>query len=225
MSIPRGFGLNGKSIYMNVANPKVVAVSFVVDPANANGLGVSSVKSNGYVENVFMHTSATPGLGNGGYTNPNPAVGFALVRFRNNFNAFFGAQLGFQSPTAGVSLTVMVVGKIYTINTLGTSTQAQWVTAGLTPGITAAVGVAFVAAATSVGGTGTVMAPAASGIDAIETIGNSNLSLNNSNIAANAGGIVIVQFLAGGVDTAPTAQSVCSGFFWFDGSSVTVDGL
>lgn len=59
MSQPRGFGLNGKSIYMNIANPKEVELNFIVDATNGNGLGVRSIKSNGYVRNVFMHTSAS----------------------------------------------------------------------------------------------------------------------------------------------------------------------
>jgi len=59
MSQPRGFGLNGKSIYMNIANPKEVELNFTVDATNGNGLGVRSIKSNGYVNNVFMITSAS----------------------------------------------------------------------------------------------------------------------------------------------------------------------
>lgn len=68
MSTPRGFGLNGKSLYTNVCMPKDVNLTFTVASTNANGLGVSSLKSNGYVKSVFMNTSAgapatTPSLG------------------------------------------------------------------------------------------------------------------------------------------------------------------
>ena len=79
MSVVRGFGLNGKSIYENVAKPMVVNCNFIVDSTNGNGLGIRSLKSNGYVRNVFMHTSATPGS-NDGYLNPNPASGYILVQ-------------------------------------------------------------------------------------------------------------------------------------------------
>src|ERR1700722_13005671 len=98
MSVVRGFGLNGKSIYWNVAKPMVVECNFIVDAANGNGLGIRSLKSNGYIQNVFMHTSSTPGTNNG-YTNPNPAVGLILVQFKNNFNYYLGGFSGFVSPT------------------------------------------------------------------------------------------------------------------------------
>ena len=89
MSYARGFGLNGKSLYTNVAMPKEVWLNFIVDAANGNGLGVRSLKSNGYVEYVFMHTSATPGSQKG-HLNPNPPAGYALVCFKNNFNKYLG---------------------------------------------------------------------------------------------------------------------------------------
>jgi len=58
MSVARGFGLNGKSIYMNVCKPQIVQCNFIVDSTNGNGLGLRSLKSNGYIQNVFMNTSA-----------------------------------------------------------------------------------------------------------------------------------------------------------------------
>jgi hypothetical protein len=67
MSVPRGFGLNGKSFYTNVCMPKDVHFNFVVDSANGNGLGLRSLKSNGYVEHVYMSVQnglpGTPSLG------------------------------------------------------------------------------------------------------------------------------------------------------------------
>lgn len=58
MSVARGFGLNGKSTYENVCKPCVVTCNFVVDSTNGNGLGLRSLKSNGYVESIFMNSSA-----------------------------------------------------------------------------------------------------------------------------------------------------------------------
>src|ERR1700676_1471169 len=58
MSQPRGFGLNGKSLYENVAKLMVVNCNFVVDSANGNGLGLRQLKSNGYIESIWMNTSA-----------------------------------------------------------------------------------------------------------------------------------------------------------------------
>ena len=59
MSVARGFGINGKSYYTNVCKPEVIHCNFIVDAANGNGLGVRSLKSNGYVESVYMHTTAS----------------------------------------------------------------------------------------------------------------------------------------------------------------------
>ncbi len=58
MSVARGF-LNGGHFYSNITQPVKIDCSFVVDPANGNGLGIRSLKSNGYVRNVFMHTTAS----------------------------------------------------------------------------------------------------------------------------------------------------------------------
>src|SRR6185312_8854232 len=98
MSVVRGYGLNGKSVYMNVTKPMETFVQFTVTPTN--GLGVTSLKSNGYVRNVFMHTSTTP-ASNDGYTNPNPANGYALVQFKNNFNYYLSGFAQFLAPSTG----------------------------------------------------------------------------------------------------------------------------
>jgi hypothetical protein len=129
MSVARGFGLNGKSIYANVCKLEHVYLNFIVDAANGNGLGVRSVKSNGYVDNVFMHTSAAPGINNG-KLNPNPANGVIMVQFKNNFNKYLGGTMGFVSPVSGSPLTATVAGTAYVIVSLGTATLAQWQAVG-----------------------------------------------------------------------------------------------
>jgi len=68
MSVARGFGLNGAKFFTNVVTPKQVSVNFVIDSTNGNGVGVRSIKSNGYVESVVMSSSGaapagTPALG------------------------------------------------------------------------------------------------------------------------------------------------------------------
>ena len=153
MSVARGFGLNGKSYYTNVVKPCDVNVNFVVDHTNGNGLGVRSVKSNGYVEAVFMNTTATPGV-IAGITNPNPAAGYAMVIFKNNFNIYLGGFSGQITPLTSTSTTSVTTGSVYVITTLGTTTLAQWQAAGLPQGLTPTVGQAFVAIKTgSIGGT------------------------------------------------------------------------
>lgn len=194
----RGFGLNGKSIYMNVAKPMIVETQFTID--SSNGLGIRSLKSNGYINNVFMHTSGAP-TSNNGFLNPNPLAGFAVVQFNNNFNKYLGGFAGFVSATqtsTKIDNSALVPGQAYVISVLGNATAAKWLAIGVPAGITPAVGVSFIALTD--GGAGNVLTsrvelPLQSGIAAVEMVGNPNLSLNNSNISVNAGAQMIVQFL------------------------------
>lgn len=232
MSVARSGGQNGGHYYSNITKPVKIDLNFVVDSTNGNGLGVRSIKSNGYVRNVFMHTSATPGVGDG-LTNPNPAVGYALVQFKNNFNVYLGGFSGLVSPTtgsAGGSVTNHVPA---IIATLGTTTLAQWVAAGVPVGLTPAVGMSFVAIKTgAIGGTGTIIAAGVSGVTSVEVIGDPNASIANSSIASNGGAWLLLQFLGATsssvttlIPTNPANGSVVGMSSFFDMSSVTIDGL
>lgn len=198
MSVVRGFGLNGKSFYTNVSKPQDVNLQFTVTPSN--GLGITSLKSNGYVRNVFMHTSTTPAA-NDGYTNPNPAVGFALVQFTNNFNYYLNGFVQAQAPVTGsikIDNSVLTAGQAYVISTLGNSTTAQWQAVGLPAGITPAVGVSFIATVVGAGGntsTSRVSTPTTSGVFGAEIVGSPGLMLASSSIATNGGAWVLMQFM------------------------------
>lgn len=226
MSTPRGNGQNGGHYYSNITQPVKLDANFVVDATNGNGLGIRSLKSNGYIRNVFMHTSATPGS-NAGYLNPNPASGYCLVQFKNNFKYYLGGFDGWVSPVSGTPLTSTTAGLAYIIVSLGTTTLAQWLAAGVPPGVTPAVGVSFIAIATgAIGGTGAVEVPAAASVAATEIVGDPNTSLNNSNIAANGGAWLLLRFLDyAGALVAPSNNSVLGFSSFFDISSVTIDGL
>lgn len=198
MSVVRGFGLNGKSFYTNVSKPQDVNLQFTVTPSN--GLGITSLKSNGYVRNVFMHTSTTPAA-NDGYTNPNPAVGFALVQFTNNFNYYLNGFVQAQAPVTGsikIDNSVLTAGQAYVISTLGNSTTAQWQAVGLPAGITPAVGVSFIATVVGAGAntsTSRVSTPTTSGVFGAEIVGSPGLMLASSSIATNGGAWVLMQFM------------------------------
>lgn len=232
MSVARGFGLNGKSLYTNVTMPKEVWLNFVVDHTNGNGLGIRSLKSNGYVEGVFMNTTVTPGV-SGSWTNPNPAAGYAVVVFKNNFNYYLGGPVGQIVPLTSTSTTSLTKGNAYAITTLGTTTLAQWQTAGLPKGFTPAVGQSFIAAATaSIGGTGTVGLPGLPTTLVTTVVGDPNGTINNASIATNAGAVITLQFAAATnsstttlVAAAPADGTVIGMQFCFDGSSVTIDGI
>jgi hypothetical protein len=215
--------MNAGHFYTNLTKPVDINLNFIVDATNGNGLGVRSVKSNGYVKNVFMHTSA-PLTGSG---NPNPAVGYAIVQLAGNFNRYIGGFAGAQAPLASTSTTSLTQGNPYVITSLGTTTTAQWQTAGLPAGFTPAVGSAFIAAATaSIGGTGTVGIPAASTVLSVQIVGDPNQELANSNSAANGGAQIMVSFI-GDADTlvTPANNTVVGMTIRLDGSSVNVDGL
>lgn len=123
MSESRGPGINAGHFYSNIVTPVKIDCNFVVDAANGNGLGIRSLKSNGFVRNVFMHTSATPGSNNN-YLNPNPAVGYALIQMKQNYSSYLGGFSGFVSPVTGsaihvASSTVLTAGVAYIITAVG----------------------------------------------------------------------------------------------------------
>lgn len=120
MAVARGFGQNGGHFYSNITQPVKLDLSFIVDAANANGLGIRSLKSNGYVRNVFMHTSVAPGS-NDGALNPNPAAGYAVIQLKNNYNYYLNGLSGFLSPNASAKLTSTVAGNAYVISSAGSA--------------------------------------------------------------------------------------------------------
>lgn len=153
---------------------------FKVDAANANGLGISGLMGNG-IASVFMKTSQTPATGN-----LITAAGLIQVLLNQAYPGFILASASIQSPNTGSSLTSLTAGVGYIINALGTTTAAQWVTAGLPVGVTPAIGCAFVAAASaSLGGTGTVQAAGVSGTLAIEALGLPGATSNPSSGGAS----------------------------------------
>lgn len=133
MSVARGFP-NGGHFYSNIVKPIKIDCNFVVDATNGNGLGVRSIKSNGFVRNVFMHTSATPGVGEG-LTNPNPASGYALIQMKQNFNVYLGGFAGFVSPTTGsthvINGSALTIGSPYIIATVGATPAASFTVAAV----------------------------------------------------------------------------------------------
>lgn len=193
--------------------------NFIVDSTNGNGFGARSLNQSGRIATAFMHTTVTPGTTPNGQTNPNPEAGIIIVTLQDNYNKYISGTAGFIAPLSGSSISisgssVLTVGAPYVITSLGTTTQAQFVAAGLSPSITAAVGVSFIAKITGGGsGTATVQAPAAtgSGIDHIEVIGNANL-MNNTQQGTIQGFGVGTQFILAcyhnGTLTAPANGTV-----------------
>lgn len=115
-------GNNGGRLYSYGAQPVLINCSFVVDADDSSGLGISSLKGQG-VENVFMHTSTTPGRGPNGYLNPNPAEGYALIQLAANYNKYLGEFSGWISPVSGGTVAIngsaLTAGNPYVIVSAG----------------------------------------------------------------------------------------------------------
>jgi hypothetical protein len=225
------FNYPNNKLYQYEAYPILLSCNFVVDSTNGNGLGIRNLKGTG-IANVFMHTSATPGPGNYGVVNPNPQSGMILVQFQNQFNRYLSGFSGLVSPLTGSALTSVTSGLAYVITSLGTTTTAQWVAAGLPAGMVPNVGAAFIAKETgAIGGTGTVEVPGVSGITSIEVVGDPNQTLQNSNLYQNGGAQMVLQTLASTsssvttlIPTAPANNSVIGLNFYLSNSSVSVNG-
>lgn len=171
--------------------------------AATNGAGITGLAPSGRISTVFMHTSTTPVVGN-----PNPAAGYIYAILDDNYNKFLGAKAFVTSAVTGSALTSgLTVGVAYVITTVGASTRAQWTTAGLPANITPALGVSFIAKATSIAGGGAVKAVAASGIDHVELIGAANLmNSNGANVLGLGSGMqLIFACYSAGSLTAPAA--------------------
>ena len=207
----------GQRIWTGHVMPVLLDCNFVVDSSNGNGLGIRSLKGP-YVEAVYMHTSATPAAGN-----PNPGNGVIIVQLQDNYNRYYGGWSGQVSPI-GTPVTSTTNHTAYIITSLGTASRAQWTAAGLSPNITPAVGVSFVATQTaSIGGSASVapIATAGSGIDHIEVIGDANLSLAPANAA---GGQLIFQCFSAGAAAAPADGTIISLAMLLSNSSVLIQG-
>lgn len=226
-------------MYTGHVMPVLLDCNFVVDSTNGNGLGIRSLKGP-YIQNVFMHTSATPGAGssnpqtlNTPIINPNPASGTIIVQLQDNYSRSYTGDHSFVSPLSGSALAIdsgsaaLTAGSAYVITTLGTASLAQWQAIGVPKGVTPAVGVSFIALVTGSGAVSTsrVMAPTAagSGIASIETVGDPNGSISPSILAQGFGAQLILECrsFAGSI-AAPADGTVISLSFLLSNSSILV---
>lgn len=176
-----------------------IRAKFVVDTTNADG--ITGLVAQG-IDDIFMHTSTTPSAGN-----PNPISGYILAKLSKGFASFQSLQWTATPPQSGSSLLVasagLSVGSVYVITILGNTSQAQWEVLGVAAGQTAALGLAFVAIATSCTGTGAVQIPKVGGtaIVSINPVGNPSVgSLDDG----SGGSILLACYKAGGTISAPT---------------------
>lgn len=137
--------------------------------AIGNTGAVSAVKGNGIVNIVRL------------------AAGVYQILMQQNYNRFLSVHASFNSPVTGSAIlingsSVMTIGTIYQITTVGTSTAAQWQAAGLPVNMVPTVGQTFAALTTgSNGGTGAVKALAVSSIATVEVAGDPQVMVNQLN--------------------------------------------
>lgn len=229
--------INRGHFYAPHVTPVLVDCAFTVTPTN--GLGITTLTGQG-VANVFMHTSTTPTAGSNGYLNPNPANGVILVQLADNFSKYYGGFIDIRSPLTGSNVAVggsaLTAGVPYVITVVGTTTAAEWLAVGVPPGVTAAVGVAFVATATGAGsGSGQVQlgAAAGSGLNHIERLGAASTTLAPIPVGGSPhyGGFLVYRCLAATnsstttlVTTAPATGTIIHMAFYLSQSSVVVAG-
>lgn len=122
----QNLGNNYGKFYSFQSKPVILDLNFVVDSANGNGLGVRSVKGQG-VENVFMHTSSSPGRGPNNYLNPNPASGLILIQLAYNYARNYGGSSNIISPLTGGNLAInasaLTIGNPYVIVSVGAGSE------------------------------------------------------------------------------------------------------
>lgn len=224
-------GTASLKVGMPVQGSGIVAGSTIASIVSSSSINLS----------VATSTSTTGSITYQGFNNgaasPNPAAGLILLQMKQNFNVYLGGFSGFVSPVSGTPINVttgVTAGLAYIIVSVGTTSLAQWQKLGLPVGVTPAVGCSFVAPLTTTAtGTGIIEVPKAvgSGISSIEVIGDPNTMMNSA-IEPNGGAYVLMQCLAAtnsstttSIATAPQSSSVVGLSLFFDGSSVTVDGL
>lgn len=228
----RNFPSAGK-IYSGHVMPVLIDCNFIVDSTNGNGLGIRSLKGP-YVQNVFMHTSATPGKGNSNpatpgipVVNPNPSAGIIVVQLQDKFNRLLTGDFSIVSPVGASQIVTsgLTVGAPYVITVLGDATAADWLAIGVPAGVLPAVGVSFIAASAGHGAAtvSRVAPPSVSGLDSLETIGDSNQAIAPAT-AGGTGAQIIMQCLNAGSLATPANGTVISLSFLLSNSSVMVQG-
>lgn len=215
--------INRGHFYVPHVRPILVDCNFVVTPTDPTG--ITSLKGQG-VQNVFMHTSTTPGAGPNGFVNPNPANGIIMVQLADNFYKLYQLEASFHAPN-GAATTSSVANVINVITVLGTATLAQWQAVGLPPGITPAVGVSFIATSAAViGGSAqtAIVAAAGAGVDHIEHTGGLNLAPIPHGGSPHVGGFLYCSAYKNTVLTAPATGTVIRLSMYMSQSSVVVSG-
>jgi len=186
------------------------------------GSGISNLKGGGVASVIAL--SSSPAAGN------NMVAGMLQVTLQDNYFGHYNSIWGIEESSTGanVNATALVVGTPYVITTMGTTTQAGWVTAGLSPNVVAQPGVGFVAKAVTTG-SGIVKGLAASGIYTVEEVGSPNLMVKGAGplpggVLSNGGVILLAMRNASAALTNPPDGAVMRLSLILSNSSLNVNG-
>lgn len=216
-------GTSNLKVGMPVQGSGITAGTTIVGIPTSGSITLSAATSSSTTGSITYQ-----GVAVNGQVNPNPAAGLIQVQFSDNFMRYYGGSEGFVGPV-GSSTTSTVANVINVITVLGTATLAQWLTAGLKPGIAPAVGAAFIPTASAlIGGSAqtAIIAAAGAGIDHIEVNGDPNLTINPIPVGGspNVGGFIYLACYKNTVLTAPAAGTTIGLQFYMSQSSVLVKG-
>lgn len=113
----QSLGNNYGKFYSFQSKPVILDLHFQVAAADAAGFGVTNLRGQG-IKNVYMHTSATPAVGN-----PNPAVGYVSLLLAYNYARAYCLDYQIISPVTGSALAInasaLTPGLPYQILTVG----------------------------------------------------------------------------------------------------------
>lgn len=193
---------------MQVQTADLPAGAVIASIVSSSSITVSVLATTGHGgATITLQAPGAPG----GVTGP--AAGVIVVNLQDNYNRYLGGYAGFISPVSGSAISSgMTIGASYVIVSLSASSLAQWQAAGLPIQLTPAVGVSFIAKATSVAGGGLVetFLAGGAGIDHIEVMGNANLMNANGQWSPGQGPgqQIILLCFKNGVLTAPNNNTV-----------------
>lgn len=151
-----------------------------------------------------------------------PAGVFSFTAAGTTTVTITSTQTNPYAPLPGAPADGLIPTGFAFVKTVTKDNLKNWQDVGVPKGVVPAVGVSFIATATgdSSGGgsTGLVNASGVSGVDAIEGVGNANLSLAPIPMGGspNSGGWILVQFLLNAVVTAPNNGSVVGLQFYLE---------
>lgn len=230
---------NGGKMYTMHVKPVKIDCNFKVLATDPKG--ISSLKGP-LVQNVFMNTSASPANAgnrnprtpNMAVANPNPAAGNIVIQLQDSYNRAFKHAFARANITSGSDVKIdnsaMTSGVAYVITTLGNATAAKWRAIGVPAGVTAAVGVSFIAASNGGAGdtlTSRVQATTTSTVANIEMVGSIQQpnQINPNILAQGYGAQIILQCRDyAGALVAPANGTEISIELYLSDSSVLIQG-